>query len=72
MLKESKEDVVEPLEIREDELLMVHTQEYLNSLKVSPTHFSLHTIIPAISNVVNVCGFSRCRIVLKEDTIETP
>ena len=29
MLKESKEDVVEPLEIREDELLMVHTQKYL-------------------------------------------
>ena len=35
MLKETKEDIVEPLEIREDELLMVHTQEYLNSLKVS-------------------------------------
>ena len=37
MLKESKEDIVEPLEIREDELLTVHTQDYLNSLKVSPT-----------------------------------
>ena len=62
MLKESKEDVVEPLEIREDELLMVHTQEYLNSLKVSPTHFSLHTITPVINNVVSVCSFSRCRL----------
>ena len=39
MLKESKEDVVEPLEIREDELLMAHTEEYLKSFKVSPTHF---------------------------------
>jgi len=44
MLKDSKEDIVEPLEIREDELLMVHTQEYLNSLKVSPTPFTLHVI----------------------------
>jgi len=41
MLKDSKEDTVEPLEIREDELLMVHTQEYLNKLKVSPTPFTL-------------------------------
>ena len=44
ILKESKEDIVEPLEIREDELLTVHSQEYLNSLKVSPTHFTLHNI----------------------------
>ena len=35
ILRETKEDIVEPLEIREDELLVVHTQEYLNSLKVS-------------------------------------
>ena len=40
MLKESKKDIVEPLEIMEDELLAVHTPEYLNSLKVSPTHSS--------------------------------
>ena len=40
MLKESKEDIVEPLEITEDELLVVHPPEYLNSLKVSPTHLS--------------------------------
>ena len=39
MLKENKEGVVELLEIREDELLIVHTEEYLNSFKVSPTHF---------------------------------
>ena len=45
MLKDSKEDIVEPLEIREDELLMVHTQEYLNSLKVSPTPFTLQITI---------------------------
>ena len=43
MLKESKEDIVEPLEIREDELLTVHTQDYLNSLKVSLTPlFCMH------------------------------
>ena len=45
MLKESKEDIVEPLEITEDELLIVHSQDYLNSLKVSPTHFTLHTAL---------------------------
>jgi len=43
ILKETKEDIVEPLEISEDELLVVHTQEYLNSLKVSGHHLEIVT-----------------------------
>ena len=55
MLKESKEDIVEPLEITEDELLIVHTLECLNNLKVSPTHLTLHTALLFLQVLLNVC-----------------
>ena len=35
MLKKDKTDIVKPLEINDDELLKVHTQEYLSCMKVS-------------------------------------
>ena len=34
MLKKDRRDIVKPLEVNDDELLLVHTQEYISSLKV--------------------------------------
>ena len=45
ILKETKEDIVEPMEIKEEELLVVHTREYLNSLKVSCHYHPFHKLL---------------------------
>ncbi|XP_065902670.1 histone deacetylase 11-like [Dysidea avara] len=52
ILRETKEDIVEPLEITEDELLVVHTQEYLNSLK-SSYNVALITEVAPVAIVPN-------------------
>ena len=35
MLKKDQTDIVKPHEVNDDELLQVHTQEYMSSMKVS-------------------------------------
>jgi len=39
MLKKDQKDIVKPPKVDDDELLQVHTQEYLNSIKVSHIQF---------------------------------
>ena len=35
MLKKDQTDIVKPHKVNDDELLQVHTQEYMNNMKVS-------------------------------------
>ena len=35
MLKKDHTDIVKPLEVNDDELLQVHTQEYMSNMRVS-------------------------------------
>ena len=35
MLKKDQTDIVKPLEVNDDELLQVHTQEYMSNMRVS-------------------------------------
>ena len=48
MLKKDQMDILKPHEVNDDELLQVHTKEYVSSLKVSfisyPFHNYTHTV----------------------------
>lgn len=42
MVKKDKMDIVKPHEVNDDELLQVHTQEYMSSMKVSHLNYCSH------------------------------
>ena len=53
MLKKDQTDIVKPYEVNDDELLQVHTQEYMKSMKVS-------LFISVYSQNINQADFTKC------------
>ena len=45
MLKKDQMDIVKPHEVNDDELLQVHTREYMSSMKVSHLYYYSHTYV---------------------------
>ena len=59
MLKKDQTDIVKPHEVNDDELLQVHTQEYMNSMKVSLFIWFQHLYDGYVANIWYVTTYQK-------------